>query len=162
MPPKSNTNITLRDVTDSDLEIFFRYEQEPEAVQMAAFTAKDPSDRTAFDAHWAKIMADDKVLIKTIVWEGKVVGDISSFIMFDELEVSYWIGMEFWGRGIATSALAEFLKVQTERPIHARSAKDNVGSIRVLEKCGFVQTAEERGFANARGKEIAELVFELE
>ena len=156
------TTITLRDVIPDDLEIFFRYEQEPEAVQMAAFTAKDPSDRTAFDAHWAKIMADDKVLIKTIVWEGKVVGDISSFIMFDELEVSYWIGMEFWGRGIATSALAEFLKVQTERPIHARSAKDNVGSIRVLEKCGFVQTAEERGFANARGKEIAELVFELE
>ncbi len=75
--------------------------------------------------------------------------------------MTYWIGREHWGTGIATRALAAFLAVQPVRPIRARAAKDNVASLRVLEKCGFQVTGEERGFANARGAEIAELVLEL-
>ena len=76
-------------------------------------------------------------------------------------EVTYWIGREFWGKGIATKALAEFLGHVPVRPLYARAAKDNVASIRVLTKCGFCVTGEERGFANAQGAEIQELVLEL-
>ena len=158
--PQSNT-ITLRDVAGSDLDKFYAYNKEPEAVRMAAFTSKDTSVREAFDAHWAKIMNDDTVMIKTILYNGEVTGSVLSFEMFGNTEVSYWIGMKYWGRGIATSALAEFLKLQTTRPLHAHSAKDNIGSIRVLEKCGFKVIGEENFYANARGEEIEELVFRL-
>jgi RimJ/RimL family protein N-acetyltransferase len=38
---------------------------------------------------------------------------------------------------------------------------DNVGSRRVLEKCGFTVIDEQAGFAPARGEEVAELLLEL-
>ncbi len=128
---------------------------------MAAFTSNDPEDRVAFDAHWTRIQANDDVFIRTIMVDGRVAGSVLSYVMEGDTEVSYWLGREFWGRGIATVALAEFLKLQTTRPIYARAAKDNVGSLRVLEKCGFRITGEDRGFANGRGQEIEEYVLEL-
>lgn len=128
---------------------------------MAAFTSKDPDDRVAFDAHWTRIRARDDVLIRTIVVDGGVAGSVLSYVMEGETEVSYWISREFWGRGIATAALTEFLKLQTTRPIYARAAKDNVGSLRVLDKCGFRIIGDDRGFANGRGQEIEEYVLEL-
>lgn len=154
--------INLREVTDSDLAIFFRHQQDKEAVFMAAFTPKDPSDRSAFDAHWAKIRASDSVINRTIEVDGQVAGHIASFEMFGDRELTYWIGREFWGQGVATAALRLLLKVDTTRPIHGRAAKDNIGSIRVLEKCGFVLVGEDKGFANARQEEIAEVILRLE
>jgi RimJ/RimL family protein N-acetyltransferase len=44
----------------------------------------------------------------------------------------------------------------------AFTAKDNIVSIRVLEKCGFVVSGHDRGFANVRGEEIDELILKLE
>lgn len=160
--------IALRPLIDADLDIFFAQEQEPEAVHMAAFTAKDPGDRAAFDAHWAKIRALDTVIIRTIVVAETadsdlvgVAGSISKYEMDGRPEISYWLGRAFWGQGIATRALSLFLEEVTQRPMFARVAADNLGSIRVLEKCGFVQAAKERGFANARGEEIDEYVYTL-
>jgi RimJ/RimL family protein N-acetyltransferase len=57
--------------------------------------------------------------------------------------------------------LRELLGVVPDRPLYARAAADNAGSVRVLEKCGFVLTGHERGFANARGEEIDEVVLTL-
>jgi hypothetical protein len=39
--------ITLRTLTDSDLDSLFLWESDPRAVHMAAFTRADPSDRGA-------------------------------------------------------------------------------------------------------------------
>ena len=153
--------VILREVRDDDLPVFFDNQRDPEAVHMAAFTSKDPDDRTAFDAHWARIRARDDILIRTIVVEGQVAGSVLSYVMEGEPEVSYWLGREFWGRGIATVALAEFLKLQTARPIFARAAKDNAGSLRVLQKCGFEIIGEDKGFAEARGREIEEFLLQL-
>jgi len=63
------------------------------------------------------------------------------------------------GQGVATRALAAFLRVVTERPLHAHVAKHNVGSIRVLEKCGFSLEREEG--VEVEGKDVAELVLVL-
>lgn len=154
-------NLILREVADDDLPLFFDNQRDPEAVRMAAFTSKDPDDRVAFDAHWTRIRARDDILIRTIVVNGRVVGSVLSYVMEGETEVSYWISRDYWGRGIATAALAEFLTIQTTRPIYARAAKDNTGSLRVLAKCGFRIIGEDRGFANGRGQEIEEYVLEL-
>jgi RimJ/RimL family protein N-acetyltransferase len=130
---------------------------------MAAFTAKNPADRDTFDAHWKRILSDEAVVKRTILFEGYVVGSVASFIdqEFGKREVTYWIGRKYWGRGIATKALTKFLRELKVRPIYARASKDNTASIRVLEKCGFKITGHGKGFANARGKEIEEVVLEL-
>ncbi len=159
--PSGQYTITLRDVLSEDLPVFYLNQLDPLADEMAAFTAKDPTDRAAFDAHWAKIMADPTVLIKTILVDGAVAGSILKYVMFDEPQISYWLGRTYWGKGIATQALHLFLQILPERPLFARAAKHNLASIRVLEKCGFKKIGEEMGFANAFDREIEEIIFEL-
>ena len=105
--------IQLRPVIPADLPIFFENQLDPAANHMAAFTAKNPADRAAFDAHWNRILADNGVLNRTIVVAGEVAGSVSSYVAAGETEVTYWLGRAYWGRGIATAALAEFLKLQT-------------------------------------------------
>ncbi len=98
----------------------------------------------------------------TVVSEERVAGYVGKFEERPgKPEVTYWIGREYWGRGVATKALTEFLSLLTTRPIFARAARDNVASLRVLEKCGFVISSYERSFANARGGEIEEANLEL-
>ncbi len=157
-------SVQLRDVIEDDLPIFFRQQQDPEAVRMAAFVARDPSDREVFMAHWHRILHDGTVINKTVVWDGKVAGNIGRFLdrEFGKPEVTYWIGREYWGRGIATEALRVFLEENAERPVFARAADDNRASIRVMEKCGFRFVGRSKGFAHARGQEIDEVIFELD
>jgi len=159
---RSKPTITLRPVLSGDLEVFFRNQLDPQANRMAAFTSKDPSDRQAFDAHWEKIMADKTVFIRTILVDGKVVGSVLKYEMMGDSEVSYWIDRQYWGQGITTTALQSFLEELTARPLFGRAAADNLGSIRVLEKCGFQKIGVEKGFANARGEEIEEVVMRLD
>lgn len=153
--------IALREVHDSDLPVFYRQMNDPEAVRMAAFTPKDPADRDAFDAHWERIRSSDAVL-RTILADGDVVGSAAVYGEPGEREVTYWVDRAHWGRGVATAALRGLLAEVPERPLYARAAADNEGSLRVLHKCGFRVTARARGFANARGEEIDEFVLQLE
>ncbi|MEW2403290.1 GNAT family N-acetyltransferase [Streptomyces sp. NPDC046862] len=155
-------DVTLREVRDGDLAVFYAQMKDPEGVRMAAFTAKDPSDRAAFDAHWARVRRDPGNVTRTVVGGGgEVVGHAAVYGPPEEREVTYWIGREYWGRGAATAALRELLAVVPDRPLHARAAADNGGSLRVLQKCGFVVVGNDRGFANARGEEIDEVVLTL-
>ena len=151
----------LREVSPDDLPIFFEQQRDPEAIAMAAFTAADPSDRAAFDAHWARILADPATINRTIVCDGEVVGHVASFEQEGQREVTYWLGRRHWGRGLATRALAALLELVPERPLYARAVKDNRGSLRVLEKCGFAIAGEDRGYANGRGAEVEEWILVL-
>jgi RimJ/RimL family protein N-acetyltransferase len=155
--------LLLRDVLPDDLPIFFKQQLDQEAIFMAAFTAKDPTDREAFMIHWHKILAIDTCIIKTILFNGQVAGSVSSYEEGGKPEVTYWLGREYWGKGIATWALKELLAHHSQkRSMYARVAKDNLASRRVLEKCGFKIIGEDKGFANARGQEIEEYLLELE
>ena len=155
-------DLHLRPVERTDLDAFFGYMQDPDAVWMAAFTPPDPSDREAFDAHWERLFTNPDVTTRSIEVDGALAGNIASFDMMGDREVTYWIDRSVWGRGVATEALRQFLDVEAVRPLHGRVAADNTGSRRVLEKCGFVKVAEERGFATARDEEIDELVLRLD
>ena len=155
--------VSLRDVAETDLPIFFDFQRDSAANYMAAFTTRDPTDKEAFAAHWNRILNDDRVLVKTIVFDGHVVGSVATFVdkEFGKPEVTYWIGKEYWGMGLATYALTRFLRDMAVRPIYGRAAKDNVASIRVLEKCGFRMFGQSKGFANARGAVVEEVILEL-
>ena len=160
MPQHTAHAVTLRHVTQHDLPLFFAQQLDPDANHMAAFTAKDPTDRDAFMAHWHKIWHDETITIRTILFDGHVVGHVLSHGWFGEPEVSYWIGKAWWGQGIATAALAIFLRLQPERPLYARVVKDNTASRRVLEKCGFHPIGHDKGFAHARGQEVEEIILQ--
>ncbi|MCJ7780075.1 MAG: GNAT family N-acetyltransferase [Acidimicrobiia bacterium] len=153
--------ISLRDVEPDDLPRFFEHEQDPAAIDMAAFTPKDPSDHDAFIAHWQRLLQSETSIKRTISLDGDVVGHIASWIQDGNREITYWIDSNHWGKGVATAALRVFVAGVDTRPLYARAAADNIGSIRVLEKCGFVVGGHERGYANARGREIDELVLKL-
>jgi RimJ/RimL family protein N-acetyltransferase len=157
-----SNELLLRNVINEDLPIFFQYQLDPDANHMAAFTAKDPTNQEAFMEHWHSILAEETNIIQTILCNGQVAGSVSSYLDEGKPEVTYWLGKEYWGQGIATWALKEFLAHHNPtRPIYARVAKDNLGSRRVLEKCGFQIIGESKGFANARGQEIEEFLLEL-
>ncbi len=85
------------------------------------------------------------VLNFAIDLSGEAVGGIGFERMTDvhrmTVEVGYWIGEPFWGRGIASDALAKavdyaFGTLSIER-IQATAFAGNVASTRVLEKNGF-------------------------
>jgi RimJ/RimL family protein N-acetyltransferase len=153
----------LREVRDTDLDVLFSHWTDPEANLVAAFAPADPSDREAFDERWRRIRESDDSTALVIEVDGKVVGSISSWTNEGEREVTYWIGREHWGQGIATRALAEFLaEVERTRPIQASTADDNVGSQRVLEKCGFRRVGVRRAFATSRREELDEVLFRLD
>jgi RimJ/RimL family protein N-acetyltransferase len=152
----------LREVRDEDLPVLFEQWADPVAARMAAFTAPNHMDRDAFKRRWAAIRADETKIARVIVLDSEVAGTISSWGNLDEREVTYWIGRSHWGKGIATCALYAFLTVDPSRPLHARVAHDNLASRRVLEKCGFRVIATERGFAEARSREIEEFVLRLD
>lgn len=131
--------ISLRDVFVDDLPVFFEQQRDPVATEMAGFPSRD---REAFMAHWARIMADESNILKTILYGNQVAGNIVSWEHDGRREVGYWLGREFWGKGIATRALSLFLEQVTARPLYAHVIKHNRASIRVLAKCGFTLIGE--------------------
>ncbi len=153
------SDILLRNVIEDDLLIFYEQQLDPVATDMAAFPARH---REPFLAHWQKIMADESVTLRTILFHGKVVGNIVGFERAGEREVGYWIGREYWGKGVASAALRQFLVEVKSRPLYAHVAKHNVASRRVLEKCGFTLLREDKGYSTEPGVEIEEYVLVLE
>jgi S-methylmethionine-dependent homocysteine/selenocysteine methylase/RimJ/RimL family protein N-acetyltransferase len=136
----TGVDLKLREVRTSDLPILFEHQRDPRSNAMAAFP---PRDRQAFDAHWAGVMADPTVTIRTILADGEVAGAIQSWSHESKRLVGYWIGRELWGRGIASEALRTFLPLIDERPLYAEVASTNKGSLRVLEKCAFLHESDD-------------------
>ncbi|MCD6050221.1 MAG: acetyltransferase [Verrucomicrobia bacterium] len=155
-------SLQLRDVRETDLSLFFGHQLDREANYMAAFTAQDPTDRDAIFSRWKKVLTDPTVIFKTILLDDQIVGSVLSYEEEALPQVSYWIGKEHWGQGIATRALTEFLmQCNLARPIYARAVKDNHRSLRVLKKCGFIITGEHQDFAHPRGTEADEYTLIL-
>jgi len=153
--------VFLRHVIDEDLPHFFDHQRDARAIHMAAFTADDPSDQAAFVSHWRQIRSDASVLNRTIDHGGEVVGYIASFEDEGRREITYWIAPARWGCGYASEALRHFLTFETNRPLYARVASDNLGSFRVLQKHGFQPILATMSYANARNAVIAETLLEL-
>ncbi|MDX6232491.1 MAG: hypothetical protein QOH68_1475 [Nocardioidaceae bacterium] len=150
--------VRLRSVEDRDVGVFFDHQADPQAVEMAAFPARD---KDQFEAHWAKVRGDDNLVVRTIVADGVVAGNIGSWPDNGQQLLGYWVGREFWGRGVATRALALLVDEVPVRPLYAHVVMHNVGSIRVLEKCGFRRDRVEETKAPAPDDGIAELTYVL-
>jgi RimJ/RimL family protein N-acetyltransferase len=128
--------VSIRAVADEDVAVFYEHQLDREAAAMAVFV---PRDRESFDAHWARIRAEEANVIRTIVADGEVAGNVVSWVADGRRLVGYWVGRSFWGRGVASAGVAAFLDEIRDRPLWAYVAVENAGSIRVLEKSGFAR-----------------------
>jgi RimJ/RimL family protein N-acetyltransferase len=151
--------VVLRDVLEDDLPIFFEHQRDPESNRMAAFPARE---RDAFMTHWRKIVRDTTNITKTVVFDGQVAGNVVCWGPPDDREVGYWIGREYWGKGVATRALASLLSLEKTRPLHAHVAQHNVASVRVLQKCGFSIVGKAKVASSAFGADVEELILKLD
>ncbi len=156
-----NIQVKLRQTEKSDLELFFQFQLDEEANHLAAFTPKDHTDKEAYFEKFTKHLNEPTINMQTILVDETIAGSIAKFEMEGDTEITYWIDRNFWGKGIATTALKNFLIIENTRPIFGRVAFDNLGSQKVLEKCGFVKTGTDKGFANARQTEIEEFIYKL-
>lgn len=152
----------LREVRSEDLDRFFEHQQDPEANLMAAFAARNPSDRGVFDFHWSRLLHDAESIVRTIDQDGEVAGAVLLQPVDGVPELSFWTARPFWGQGITTQAVEAFLKEFPQRPIAARVPADNIGSQKVLTRRGFTVTGEERSFSNARAEVVTELLMQLD
>lgn len=132
--------ITLRPTAEEDIEVLYEHQADPEWAEMAQFPSRD---RDAHNAHWRKILANPTVINRTVLVDDRVAGSVGSWLDDGRRLIGYGLGREFWGRGVATAAVTAFLDEVVERPLFAYVAASNVGSIRVLEKNGFVRTSDE-------------------
>ena len=155
-------NVSLRPLEDRDLDPLYEQTTDPESVRMAAFTAEDQTDRRAFLTRMSRLRADPSVSHRVIEVDGAIAGTIASFRIDDQREVTYWVDRTLWGKGVASAALQLLLAETAERPLYARAASDNLGSLRVLEKAGFRRIDVNRDFAAARGEEIEETILRLD
>ena len=154
--------VALRPLDDSDLDALFEFMRDPESVRMAAFTAEDPDDRRAFDAHMARVRTSPGVVLRAVTLDGALVGTTSSFVVDGDTEITYWIDRSVWGRGVAGRALAALFDLVPDRPLHARAAGDNAASLRVLQRAGFRVVGTGVSYASARGAEVEEVVLRLD
>lgn len=157
----SAEDVLLRPVEPSDVPVFFVHASDPVALRVAAFAPPPPADLEAYRARWSRLLSSADTLARTVVHDGNVVGHLISFPRLGRREVGGWFAREAWGRGIATSALRSFLTLDPTRPVHARAAADNLGALRVLDRCGFRPVSLERLPAPARGEVVAEAVLVL-
>lgn len=141
-PPMPCDEVRLRRVVAGDVATFYEHQRDPAATRMAAFPARD---RESFDARWQRILADDGIEKRAILVDGAVAGNIVCYDVLGDRHVGYWLGREYWGRGIATRALCAFLVEVRGRPLYANVAACNDASRRVLEKCGFTLVTSEDG-----------------
>jgi RimJ/RimL family protein N-acetyltransferase len=155
--------ITLRAFADSDLDALFTWESEPRAVEMAAFTRANPSDRSAFDAHYERVRSDpSNTLLAIDDDDGEFVGTVGSYTLEGKREVTYWIAPARWGQGLASQALRAFLAIESTRPLYGRVANHNVASAKVLARAGFVEVGTDTGFARGVGAEVVERIYRLD
>ncbi len=156
---QSCCGVIVRPVLASDLPIFFAQQLDPIANRMAVV---NPRDQESFDDHWRKVLSATSVVTRTIVADGEVVGSVSCFPMEGLDSVGYWIAREHWGKGIASRAVALLLEEVPQRPLHARAARTNIASIRVLTKNGFAITGYQHSPATERFPECEEAILVLE
>jgi RimJ/RimL family protein N-acetyltransferase len=154
--------ITLRALREDDLDDLFRWESDPTATSMAAFTRANPADRAAFDAHYHRVRSDANNTNQAIEEDGVLAGMIASFTVEGDRELTYWIDPVRWGRGIASEAVRAFIERETQRPLFARAAAHNIGSSKVLLRNGFMKIGEETSWAAGLGQDVLEHIYRLD
>ncbi|MCK0069020.1 GNAT family N-acetyltransferase [Kordiimonas laminariae] len=159
-------NVSIRNMVGADIEPLAKFHTDEEAAWLAGGGAIS-GDTATHVARFARLLDDEsgELLLRTIIVDGEVAGYIATFLREDAREISYWLGRQFWGKGIVTHALKVFLlqvkEIFPDQSIYARVVESNIGSAKVLEKTGFRSLREEQFFSEARQGEVSETLYIL-
>ena len=154
--------VALRAVNSEDLATLFEHQTDAQANQMAVFGSKNPFDEAAFLSRWQRIRADNDIVVRIVTVDNHVAGYVAHFEQLGKPSISYWIGRAFWGKGVASEAVTQFTQIIDSRPLFARVALSNEGSIRVLIKNGFKRIATENSYSDVRDALVEEAIYSLE
>jgi len=162
LPTLRTKRLVLRKLTMADAEAVYAYGRDPEVTKHVAFpTHRSIEDAKSFlrdtlkhyrrgePASWAIVRKTDNRLIGAI-----------GFIHYSEkdarIEAGYALARDSWGQGSMTEAFGEVLRFAFQRlginRVEARCSPDNIGSYRVMEKCGMRYEGLLRQHDKAKGK----------
>ena len=137
--------ITLRDYNVTDIDRLVALANNRNVSRYLVYTFPYPYTRS--DAKWWIEVGSkaNKAITKVIELEGEFVGSVGfhpqSGWRSHVAEIGYWIGEDYWGRGLATLALKRMsdhaFTLPALKKLYAPVLGANQASKRVLEKCGF-------------------------
>jgi RimJ/RimL family protein N-acetyltransferase len=157
-PLLKTERMTLRPIRLEDAPRVAGFTRAPDIARMVSFMP-DPQPLIAAEGYILIAMARlalgrEYVFAMDLAGDG-LVGVIGAHPKADRVEIGYWVGKPYWGRGFATEAAretADFAAALDAGPVTARHFADNPASGRVLEKAGFVYTGEVKPiFSLSRG-----------
>lgn len=141
------SRLILRPWRDSDAESLYTYASDPKVGNPAGWNPHSSIEesrqiiRDIFSQPgvFAVTLKEDDTAIGCI---GIICGNASNFEIPDnEGEISYWIGIPFWGKGYIPEAMKEIIRYGFEdlslEKIWCGYFDGNIKSKRVQEKCGF-------------------------
>lgn len=137
-----SAQVRLRGITEADAMAITSLLQND--AELALQTASLPIPYTIEDAR-AFLSTADPQQVFAIVLEDELVGVIGMAGADEPVEIGYWIGRRHWGRGYATFAVSLLVQEARRRGISLLCAEmfpENDGSMRVLEKNGFLRQGE--------------------
>jgi RimJ/RimL family protein N-acetyltransferase len=167
--PRYGAIVALRRLAAADLAAFQAYRGDPDVGRYQGWTVLSDHEARAFLAemsaaplfrpgHWIQLgIADPRSLA--------LLGDVGLFLSDDatQAEVGFTLARAAQGRGVATAAVREALRLVFERTSVQRvvgiTDARNLASVRVLERLGMRRQAERR--APFRGEPCAEYVYVL-
>src|SRR5947209_5924853 len=114
--------LVLRKTEPADLDVLFAFQADEDAAIMAAFMGENWRDKATYLAKWERFLADKTVDSRTILWNDQVAGSLGTWEMDGAPQISYVIGKSFWGQGIASAAIRQYLSTVSRNPIYGRVA----------------------------------------
>ena len=161
--PYRTERLLLRHFTADDLEAFLAMHSDPDIVRYVPFpplTREQAEERLRSIATMTAIDDEAQNLRLAVVLpeSDELIGDVSLWSSASDRlqgEVGYAFNSRFHGRGYATEAVSELLRIGFEEAglhrITANADARNAASIRVMERIGmrreahFVQSSYEKG-----------------
>lgn len=142
---QTDTVITLRPFKSSDNSALVKILNNAEVTRYITSAITSPYSQHDAD-DWLSFSANNK-LVNAIIYQDQLIGCISAqprqFEYSHSAELGYWLAQPYWGQGIMTNAVKEFIKqLQTDTQLSRFTVSvvtENIASIRVLEKNGFVR-----------------------
>jgi RimJ/RimL family protein N-acetyltransferase len=157
----------IREWRRGDEESLVRHANNPNVVRTLRDRFPHPYTRADADSWIAHASAENPVTNFALIVDGQAVGGIG-FIRQDDVarrsvELGYWLGEPYWGRGIVTDAvraISEFIFANFDVcRIYAIVFESNPASVRVLEKAGFVCEGRQRRAVTKNGETLDSLMY---
>jgi ribosomal-protein-alanine N-acetyltransferase len=157
----------IRDLTPADASSIARHADNPRIADVMRDLFPSPYALSDAEEFIAKALSADPLTAFAIATDKEAFGVIGYIAGKDvyrhSAEFGYWIGEEYWGRGIMTGVIDVFTAHLFEnfdyKRLSAGVFSSNPASARVLEKAGFTLVATLRAHVTKNGEVLDEILY---